>query len=207
MFKKKPEQSAKQSGSAMIRDNALILSLENSDTPVVARFDLESLAQANFIVQNYEGLFQLSLRNFAGQIQPIAQFVNKIDAHQALQHILHALVSYNNPDKKPQPQKTSIFLKAIKIILMFCGVLFLIALLYLLYLQQALQNVPVSPISASVPIMQGNTLPPQQEIPNINIPEGQALDLDQLITAPVPQSVPQSLPQSLSETQPTEIPQ
>jgi len=87
--------STHETKQAVIRDNALILYFENAETPFVARFDLDSLAQANFeVADKKENFFELTLRDFTGTTQVIGQFATKADAHQALYAILQALVSH-----------------------------------------------------------------------------------------------------------------
>jgi hypothetical protein len=114
---------------ATIRDNALVLSLDKAETPMVARFDLDSLAQANFVIQQNGNVHQLNLHDFSGSVQNIAQFANKIDAHQALQHILQALVNHTTP--KQMPDTTSRAGTVLSWILKILGVVFIIALLYI----------------------------------------------------------------------------
>jgi hypothetical protein len=86
---------------AFIRDDALILHFDTAQTPFVARFDLDSLVQANFEVTNKDGGFALTLRDFSGASQNVAQFAAKADAHQALYAILQALLSHarSTPEK------------------------------------------------------------------------------------------------------------
>lgn len=84
---------------AFIRDGALVLYFETAENPVVSRFDLDSLAQANFEVNKREPNFALVLKDFSGSEQTVAQFSSKADAHQALYAILQALLDHQPSDK------------------------------------------------------------------------------------------------------------
>lgn len=155
---------------AVIRENALILSLDKSETPIVARFDLDSLAQANFVVQQEAGMHRLSMRDFSGNTQTIADFSNKIDAHQALNHILQALVNHKLPkEQNPTSKAAQIFSALLK----FLGIAFILLALYLAYgyirLNQTMTP-SVNPVSGT-----------EQAAPM----DGQAQDLDSLFTQPL----------------------
>lgn len=83
--------------SASIRDNALILYFDKAETPFVARYDLASLAQANFeVLQKNDGTYILSLRDYAGRAQEVGEFATKADAHQALYLILQAFLQHKD---------------------------------------------------------------------------------------------------------------
>lgn len=160
------------SGHAIIRDGALILSLETAEVPLVARFDLDSLAQANFIVQSFDKFHQLSLRDFSGQIQPIAQFPNKMDAHQALHHILQALVEHGQPAKNQNHKIT--FGTVIGWILKLLGVTFIVTLLYATYLYRG----------QALPHLGGAAQTQTTSLPDLNVPEGEPQDVDNLFAQP-----------------------
>lgn len=171
---KNKTKKASSSGQATIRDNALILSLENAEVPLVARFDLDSLAQANFIVQSFDNFHQLGLRDFSGQLQPIAQFSNKMDAHQALHQILQALVDQNVTDNTP---KKITIRRIIGMILQFFGILFLLSVAYVLYTALHAGRMPnmnaINPVGDAAQI---------QNTPEL--PEGMPQDVDGVFTPP-----------------------
>ncbi len=157
---------------ATIRDNALVLSLDKAETPMVARFDLDSLAQANFVIQQKGNVHQLNLHDFSGSVQNIAQFANKIDAHQALQHILQALVSHSTPRQTPESiaRASRIFSWILKIL----GIIFIIALLYVAYIYwQMRQHVAI--------------MPPQATAEDQGFPEGEPQDVDSLFAPVTPE--------------------
>jgi hypothetical protein len=169
-----PKNNSHQSSTyAVIRENALVLSLDKPDTPVVARFDLDSLAQANFIVQAEGTMHKLVLRDFSGSERLIAQFNNKIDAHQALQHILQALVSHNTPAHHAADKKCTIgrvggwVLKALGIIFILLAVLIGFQLL-----------------ATRSPVESEFTSKVQTTMPSTILPEGQPMDIDGLFTQP-----------------------
>ncbi len=169
MFTSKNKTASTPTGHATIRDGALILSLEAAEVPLVARFDLDSLAQANFIVQSFDKFHQLSLRDFSGQIQPIAQFSNKMDAHHALHHILQALVTQSETSS---PQKKRISFRSILAwILMLLGVGFLLTVVYAFFLYKGQLPVP-------------SQLPQAVQLPDISVPEGEPQDVDHLYPSP-----------------------
>lgn len=86
--------------SAFIRDGALVLYFEMAEKPVIARFDLDTLAQASFEVsaKDKDGFYTIMLNDFSDQSQAVAQFASKGDAHQALYAILQALLSHKEKD-------------------------------------------------------------------------------------------------------------
>ena len=151
---------------AVIRENALILYLDKSETPVVARFDLDSLAQANFIIQPEGNLHRLNMRDFSNNTQTIAEFSNKIDAHQALNHILQALVNHKLPKEMvTSPKVAIIFGWALKVL----GIAFIALCLYLAYNYIRMhQRTPASSIEQSA----------------ASTTDGEAQDLEELLTSP-----------------------
>lgn len=162
--------------SAYIRDDALILYFDLAETPLVARFDLDSLAQANFEVTKRGDIFVLVLRDFSGMKQEITTFVNKADAHQALYSILQALLSYGE-NKKDDEKKPSLLWKILKW-------LFIVVL--------AAVAVAVGLIWLSTPV--SHTKKPEKvaaAIPEASAPvvsnEGEPMDMEQFMT---PSSVP-----------------
>lgn len=90
--------------SAFIRDGALVLYFEMAEKPVIARFDLDTLAQASFEVsaKDKDGFYTIMLNDFSDQSQAVAQFASKGDAHQALYAILQALLSHKEKDAAAQ---------------------------------------------------------------------------------------------------------
>lgn len=169
MFSKKKTIPVPQ---AMIHDGALVLSFDTSEMPTVARFDLDSLAQANFVIQPADQAYHLNLRDFSGQIQPIAKFTNKIDAHQALHLILQALVTYHTPKEKGN--NTGIFSSIIKTILLFITILIIIFGLILM------NNKPISTPETQITKTEDNNID-TQSTPEIRLPEGEIIDLDVLL--------------------------
>jgi hypothetical protein len=111
---------------AFIRDDALILHFDTAQTPFVARFDLDSLVQANFEVTNKDNSFYLTLRDFSGNQQNVAQFSAKADAHQALYAILQALLSHKREGDTSCSKKSPwcCILKWLIGILLFVGILY-----------------------------------------------------------------------------------
>ena len=187
---------------AFIRDGALILYFDQAETPFVARFDLDSLAQANFeVADKKDGIFHLTLRDYSGDTQTIGQFSSKNDAHQALYLILQALLEMPQQaggvvvSKKPS-LLWRVLCKLVK------GFLILLLLLGILY---ALLSVPLpftatqpdaampAPVSSSAPVA---VRPSVSEVP-----DGEAVDADVMLnnltgssaqepTAPSPSQAP-----------------
>lgn len=184
------QQTSSHNSHAIIRDNALILSLETAETPLVARFDLDSLAQANFIVQNFDGIYHLNLRDFSGQVQAIAQFNSKIEAHQALHYILHALVNHSTDTATTQPPKRSLLGRLISFVLQLCGVVFILLVLYGVYIYHFHRDrlLPLTPVTV------------QQPAPEITLPEGEAQDIDQLLESTPKQETTSAQPAPETES-------
>jgi hypothetical protein len=156
-----------QTTHAVIRENALVLSLDKSDMPVVARFDLDSLAQANFVVQQQGADYQLTLRDFSGTTQPIAQFTNKIDAHQALNHILQALVTHSIPKEAPAGKSTGLIILRC-LLALFAITTFLMLIVFGIYGYSRMNN------PAQLPLVQST--------PSSSLPEGEPQDLENLLS-------------------------
>ena len=163
---------------AFIRDDALILHFDTAQTPFVARFDLDSLVQANFEVANKDGGFALTLRDFSGATQNIAQFTNKADAHQALYAILQALLSHaRTPPNNSCGTKSRFccFMKAL------IGTLLVFGLLYAAFIwfmvapnAQPVQTAAVTPHAAAIAPVAA---------PVAAAPEGEPVDMNSLLPA------------------------
>lgn len=167
--------------SAYIRDDALILYFETAETPLVARFDLDSLVQANFEVSKKDEQFALILRDFSGQRQEITVFANKADAHQALYAILQALLSYGEAQKEVG-EKPNLFWKFLKwLILTFIVALGIgFALIWL--------ATPVSHIAIPEATKTAQPATHSAEPAATTLPEGEPMDMEQFITTPDQQS-------------------
>jgi hypothetical protein len=174
----------KPTASAYLRDGALILYFDMAETPFVSRFDLDSLAQANFEVSDKkDGIYSLVLRDYTGQVQTIGQFSSKGDAHQALHAILKALLSQTGSSGG-------------KFCGLWCfakGVLkFFVALLLLLLLLYCFLRIPARPNSdhLAAPVAQNDVAPSNSSAPVV--PQGEAVDADQFLkqASPQPSSTP-----------------
>lgn len=190
---------------AFIRDDALVLSFDTAEKPFVARFDLDSLVQANFEVNMRDDFYVLTLRDFSGAEQTVGHFKNKVDAHQALHSILQALLSHVRPSDK---DGSSVLWRIFKWLL---GILLLIALLIFFFMPvpmigqpgPVLQTAPAAPMASVPPAPTrappvAETAPVYQALPPLPaidpaaqaVPEGQPVDLDALLPPPQPQQQP-----------------
>jgi len=179
--------------SAYIRDNALILYFQAAETPLVSRFDLDSLVQANFEVVKKDEVHALVLRDFAGQRQEITTFANKADAHQALYAILQALLSYGE-DKKTAASKGGGVWKFFKYLFLSLIVLAAVAFV-LVWLATPVSHVAslestAKPAASASP--QDTAHVPAQA--PAEVPEGQPMNMDEFVApaASAPVEAPQT---------------
>lgn len=167
---------------ATVRDNTLVLYFDTAENPLVARFDLESLAQAHFEVAKRDAGFVLILRDFSGAVRDIAQFGSKADAHQALYAILQALLDHDggvSGTGKKCGGKGSWFLCLIKWFFILAGVVSVAWLLMLAF--------------TTPPDLRGDMSTPAVVTPKaegFKAPEGEAFDLDSVL--PSESAAPQS---------------
>lgn len=172
---------------AFIRENALVLYFDKAETPFVARYDLDSLAQANFeVTDKKDGLFTLSLRDYSGRAQDVGQFANKADAHQALYTILQALLNHKGQQSGCQRKGFSWCGIGCGLLKLLKWVLLIIGALVLLY--GLLGIIPVSgPVSNEVPAVKMSTMSGdaggQDKVTDLStLPEGEAVDADSLFS-------------------------
>lgn len=157
---------------AFIRDGALILYFDKAETPFVARFDLDSLAQANFeVADKKEGIYHLTLRDYSGETQTIGQFGSKTDAHQALYLILQALLEQPTGMMVVE-EKPNLLWRFIKTLMKILA--FIFAVLLILY------------TLARMPIFPENNFQPQPTAQSgensvSEIPQGESFDADELL--------------------------
>jgi hypothetical protein len=155
---------------AFIRDGALVLYFDAAENPVVARLDLESLAQANFEVVKREPNFVLMLKDFSGQEQVLAQFAAKADAHQALYAILQALLEHQGAGDAPCAKKSSGCGRFFKWVFWILGIL-AVAFIVLLFVANPVSHDAPPEASAEV------SSAPSAD----SVPEGEAMDLDAML--------------------------
>jgi hypothetical protein len=160
---------------ATVRDNTLVLYFDTAENPLVARFDLESLAQTHFEVMKKDASFALVLRDFSGSVRDIAVFPSKADAHQALYAILQALLEYDGGgtcSKSCCRKKRSLFVSLIKWFFILVGVAATgwLAVLFL-----------TSPVQNSVPHQESVPTVSAPRTDGLNAPDGQAVDLDSVL--------------------------
>lgn len=179
---------------AFINENALVLYFDKAETPFVARYDLDSLAQANFeVTDKKDGLFTLSLRDYAGRSQDVGQFSNKADAHQALYTILQALLEHKGQNGTCTIKPFSLcgigcgLLKLLKWVLIVIGVL--VVLYVLTGLIPVSSNVLTGADMASVSVapdhaaaMTSNQASSGVATGLSALPEGEAVDADALFS-------------------------
>lgn len=177
---------------AFIRDGALILYFDKAETPFVARFDLDSLAQANFeVVDKKDGHYHLTLRDYTGEAQTIGVFASKNDSHQALYLILQALL--DQPVVAggccPVTKKPCGVWRFFKALLKYT--LFVLVVVFLLY---HLLTWPI-PVEQAAVATRGpattSSLVPEQQVPGqaqapaasglSALPQGEAVDADALL--------------------------
>lgn len=161
---------------AFIREGALILYFDKAETPFVARFDLESLAQASFeVTDKKDGFYHLVLNNYTVGSQTVGQFGSKNDAHQALYEILQALLSYNGNENMVCARKpkgcNSFFWRLLKwILLSIVTLLVIYALLILIPVPKSLSSRVEAPATQKAG---SNALSA--------LPEGEAVDADSVL--------------------------
>lgn len=187
MSKEELHLAASGQKHAFIRDGALILYFDKAETPFVARFDLDSLAQANFeISDKKDGIYHLTLRDYSGETQTIGEFASKNDAHQALYMLLQALLEQPTGIMLVEKNSNPVW-RGIKTFLNYLLMFFVAA--YLLYILATLPIWPTGPAieqPAATPLATGKVS---------EIPEGEAIDADTLLgTSPVQDQVPQDQP-------------
>lgn len=168
---------------AFIRDNALVLYFDKAETPFVARYDLDSLAQANFeVTDKKDGVFTLSLRDYSGRSQDVGQFGNKADAHQALYTILQALLEHTGQNGARSCKPSGWCGIGCAILKLFKWILLIIGALVVLY--GLLSIIPVSGVVSdhAAPLkMSSPVVPPQGAQTSLSsLPEGEAVDADTL---------------------------
>lgn len=197
---------------AFIRDGALVLYFDNADTPFVARFDLDSLAQANFeVADKHENIYPLTLRDFSGQVQIVGQFATKADAHQALYAILQALLSHKGDDADAVTGPCGfwcVMRKVVKWILLVTGAVVL-AYNLLVIAARPFSTVRHAPQENAVqaPVEeQKSEAAPEANTSEVQepkaadlsaIPEGEAVDADSLLA---PEEAGEATPQASSDT-------
>lgn len=173
---------------AFIRDNALVLYFDKAETPFVARYDLDSLAQANFeVTDKKDGLFTLALRDYSGRSQDIGQFPNRADAHQALFTILQALLEHKDSTEKTERKMRGVCGIGCMLLRVLKWVLLIIGALVALYIILGL--VPASLFSGGNQVNNVVQAPVQKTMTGKNtmadlstLPEGQAVDADALFS-------------------------
>ncbi len=155
---------------AFIRDGALVLYFEAAENPVVSRFDLDTLAQANFEVNKREPNFALVLKDFAGSEQIVAQFSSKAEAHQALYSILQALLDHRGAPEGVCGEKSSGWCRFFK---WFFGILAALVLVWviLIALSEPIEKTPTAPSPEAT-----------ASAPSSALPEGEAVDLDEMFS-------------------------
>lgn len=164
---------------AFIRDGALILYFDTSEAPFVARFDLDSLAQAKFEIEDKrESAYILTLRDFSGEAQDVGRFNTKAEAHQALHAILQALVSHSQGrnDKAESFSGKSFLAGAfkwfVKALIIAFIVLLLLWIVFAFFITPAPENgtIPSQTTSSASPVS--------------NMPAGEAIDADAILGIP-----------------------
>lgn len=158
---------------AFIRDGALILYFDKAEVPFVARFDLDSLAQANFeVVDKKDGLFHLTLRDYSGETQTIGQFNSKNDAHQSLYLILQALLTQSGDQPVCKKRKCSYLWRVLKGMIKAALVLLVAYVLLQVYVWYNIRHAsaPVAVSSVEAPAANNSAMSA--------IPEGEAIDAD-----------------------------
>jgi hypothetical protein len=179
---------------ASVRDGVLILYFEGAETPFVARFDLDSLAQANFeVADKKDGFHTLVLRDYSGDTQTIGQFSEKADAQQALYDIVQALL--NNTSETSAVCATANPKSCSRVKCFFAWLLKAIMYLLLAVLViYGILHIPVSSTRIAKPTApaatesngQGDVAPSaakeERNVPNLSIlPEGEAVDADSIL--------------------------
>lgn len=217
--------SAMDGKQAFIRDHALVLYFDNAETPFVARYDLESLAQANFeVADKKDGTYALTLRDFAGQTQTVGQFAAKADAHQALYAILQALLAHKTQNDAAVQSCGGVcwLVRLLAAGLIVLGLLMLFYVVSGFVREFSAHRAITSPAETAAPMTQDNTLlppsmmippqaatapaMPQDEAPAADdealgdLPEGEAVDADSFL-APKAET---DTPQAAEEAQPAE---
>lgn len=169
---------------AFIRDGALILYFDTAEIPFVGRYDLESLAQANFEVsEKREGFYYLTLRDFSGQTQNIGQFGSKTDAHHALYAILQALLSQQEKqggNRRIQGSRGKIISFLLNVLKTIAAILVAVLILVVVLRLVSTRNVGTPPIASVGPNM---TTPSPGAAPRapLDLPEGEAVDADSIL--------------------------
>ena len=175
--------------AAYIRDGALVLYFDRAEKPVLARFDLDTLAQASFEVsaKDKDGFYTVMLYDFSGEAQPVAQFASKGDAHQALYAILQALLHHKggkNKGVKPDGVKgwAARAVTMLAKLIMYVSVLLVLLVagdfVYFNYIKPALEPAPANGA-------QQTAVPPSQETeadPAASLPEGEAVSADEFLS-------------------------
>lgn len=177
---------------AFICENALVLYFDKAETPFVARYDLDSLAQANFeVTDKKDGLFTLGLRDYSGRSQDVGQFGNRADAHQALFTILQALLEHKDDASRKECKIFSLrgmgcmALRLFKWILMTIGALVLLYVLLSvtptsLFTMGSVQKTQAVQSSAPQSGQQKSLTGQAGQADLSALPEGEAVDADAL---------------------------
>jgi hypothetical protein len=166
----------KTTANAYLRDGALILYFDMAETPFLSRFDLDSLAQANFeVADKKDGIYSLVLRDYTGQVQTIGQFSSKGDAHNALYAILKALLSHKEKSQKTC-SKLGCFLKGV--LKFFLAILLLLALLW----GYVWLRLPAKTVHSNPSIAQSDAIRNAQPV----VPQGEAVDADEFLKQAAP---------------------
>lgn len=178
--------------SAFIREGALVLYFDLAEKPVIARFDLDTLAQASFEVssKDAEGFYTIVLNDFSGAGQPVAQFASKADAHNALYAILQALLSHKEKDVSSCASRCGCgcrgFFKGLLRTLLHLIVLALLTYgslyLYFMYVAPSPQNgAPVA--MKNVPGLSGQQTNTNEQKPaQSSIPSGEAISAEDYLS-------------------------
>lgn len=160
-----------------IRDDALILYFDKAETPFIARFDLDSLARATFeVTDKKDGIYHLTLRDYAGETQEIGRFSSKNDAHQALYLILQALLE-RGASVVTATKTGGLFRRFVTVLVKYLVIACLTALVLLggLY--------GFARLSAPIENGAGKTVSAEPKAQNgaAALPEGEAMDADELL--------------------------
>ena len=184
-----------QEKAAFIRDGALVLYFDMAEKPVLARFDLDTLAQASFEVsaKDKDGFYTIMLHDFSGDPQPVAQFASKGDAHQALYAILQALLSQKEQARSRHAHiagqahqagsRWGRFLKEfLKTVLYLLTFAFLVYAALFIYYGYIVQKSPSDAASDSAAGTISDTRPQDPAAQQSNIPEGEVLSAEQFLS-------------------------
>jgi thiol:disulfide interchange protein len=103
-FLKEKEEEKDNNNTVSVIDNYLVLSITNTDTPVIWRMALDEIGTAVFSIKNEKTKSKLILKQKDGKEESISSFKNKEEAAEILSSISNSLL-------KPKESKSGKKLK------------------------------------------------------------------------------------------------